>query len=299
MPTITPTVFETTRSATTAKASAAIQPTTEAAPTPEAAPVDAAAPAEKKLSPQYAALARKETEIRKRDEAIKAREAAFKAREAEYEQKYVPKDKLAKDPLTAIYESGMTKDQLIELLLNGPKEVDPALTALEQKIEAKLQAQREEQAKAQAEQQAQSYERAVAEIRKQADLIVASNEDYATIKETDSTEAVVELIKQTYDAEGVLLSVEEAAKQVEDHLLEEALKMAGLTKVKAKLTPTEPINEKIIPNKKTQSLAEAHAKAPTNNTTTLTNAATAVPSKPRTAMNSRERAILAFKGQLS
>lgn len=278
------------------------------APAPEApaaaidpAAVVAVAPeAEKKLSPQYAALARREMELRKRDEAIKAREAALKAKDDEYATKYIPKDKLSKDPLAAIYESGMTKDQLIELILNGPQAADPVMSKVQEEINS-LKAAQEAQAKAQAEQQTQSYERAVAEIRKQATSLVDSNEEYATIKETDSSEAIVELITQTYKAEGTLLSVEDAAKQVEDHLLEEALKMAALTKVKARLTPAqeEATIAAVDPNKK-PTLAELQAakRTTTQPIKTLTNAATAVPSKPLSNRDRRDRAIAAFMGQL-
>lgn len=299
MPTVTPSTLETTKMIPKAGLPQKPGIPAEGLEAPAEAPAAPSLVEDKKLSPQYAALARREMELRKRDDALKAREAALKAKDDEYAEKYIPKDKLAKDPLAAIFESGMTKDQLIDILLNGQPQIDPNLSAVQEELK-QIKAAQEAQTKAQAEQQSQSYERAVAEIRKQAVSLVASNEDYATIKETDSTEAIVELIKQTYDAEGVLLSVEEAAKQVEDHILVEALKMAALTKVKAKLTPAEVIAESEVNNKK-PSLAEAQqAKAPTTQPIkTLTNAATAVSSKPLSAMSRKERAILAFKGQLT
>lgn len=293
MATITPSAPETTR---------VLNPKATPAPTPEAPLAEAAAASpetEKKLSPQYAALARREMELRKRDEAIKAREAALKAKDDEYATKYIPKDKLSKDPLAAIYESGMTKDQLIELILNGPQAADPVMSKVQEEINT-LKAAQEAQVKAQAEQQTQSYERAVAEIRKQATSLVASNEEYATIKETDSAEAIVELITQTYQAEGTLLSVEEAAKQVEDHLLEEALKMAALTKVKARLVPPAQQEEVLSDPNKKPTLADLQAakQTTTQPIKTLTNAATAVPSKPLSNRDRRDRAIAAFMGQL-
>lgn len=268
-------------------------PKAETAIAAESVPVD------KKLSPQYAALARREKEIRTRQEALKAKELEWKTKEAEYAKNYVPKERLQKDTLAALFETGLTQDQLVNMILNGQPQVDPALSAMQLELKSIKDAQ-EAQTKAAAEQQTAAYQRAVSEIRSQAEALVASNDDYATIKETSSTEAIVELITLTYETEGKLLSVDQAAKEVEEHLIQEALKMASLTKVKAKLTPAEIIaDEKIDPNKK-PSLAEAKAAAPQQTQIkTLTNAATANPSKPLSNRDRRERAIAAFKGQLT
>jgi hypothetical protein len=92
----------------------------------------------------------------------------------------------------------------------------------------------------------------------------------------------VELIERTFKQYGVLLSVEDAAKQVEDYLVEEAFKLTKLKKIQQRLAPAQkPVEAKLEPQKQPQTLK------------TLTNA---VSSSGRVSV--RERAIAAFKGQL-
>ena len=82
-----------------------------------------------------------------------------------------------------------------------------------------------------------------------------------------------------------MISIEEAAKAIEDALFEDVNKFAQLNKVKSKSAPQTPEPEKKPINLQTQD------KQPTR---TLTNAVTA--SKPLTP---RERAIRAFRGELN
>lgn len=275
------------------------KPQTLLVPTPEPKVDEVlAVPEEKKLSPQYAQLAKREKDIRLKQEALKSEIAAFKASQEEFTKTHIPKDRFKKDPLAVALEAGLTQDELINIILNGQPKIDPALSEVQQKLSAIEKAQLEASEKSKKDQEA-AYERAVSEIRSQAEALVASNADYETIKETGLTEAIVELIKQTYDTKGKLLSVEEAAKQVEEHLFEDAMKMATLTKVKAKLASPPPEAEQVEDPNKKPSLAEAKAKAPQQQIKTLTNAATAAPSKPLSNKDRRTRAILAFKGELS
>jgi hypothetical protein len=96
----------------------------------------------------------------------------------------------------------------------------------------------------------------------------------------------VELIRKVFDAEGAILSVEEAAQLVEDKLLErevERLKaLQKLSKVQSRL------------GKLTENSAEASELKQQPVQTTLSNAGTV--SRPLTA---RERAIMAFESAKS
>lgn len=264
--------------------------------------IETPAPEAKKddfLSPKFAALARKEKELRMLQKQIQQERDSIKTRDEEYSKSYVPKARLMENPLAALSELGLTQDQLVNLILNGPQQVDPTVSALQKQIQA-IEAQQQSTSKAMEEAQAKQYEQALSQIRSDTAALVASNPDYETIRETGSTEAVVELIRQTFDSEGILLTIDDAAKQVEDHLLEEALKMARLKKVQAKLTPaqveeavatlTEPKKPQII--QKSQQDRQPILK-------TLTNAATTTSSRTFSAAEKRARAIAAFKGQLT
>lgn len=236
------------------------------------------------LSPKFAALAKKERALRAQMQAIKQKEDAMKAQETEYQTKYVPKERLLKETLAVLQEQGITYDQLTGMILNQPSPQDQATTKLEAKIEAlekQLLSYKEETTQS----QTKAYDQALNQIRNEAKILVDSDQAYETIKETNNTEAIVALIEEHYKETGLVMSTLDAAKQVEDYLVEEALKMAGLSKVKAKLTPQEVIEEQ-----KPQVTQKQQIK-------TLTNSINAT-TKPLTAKDRRERAILAAKGLL-
>lgn len=242
---------------------------------------------EEQLSPKFAALARKERDLRRQMQALKAREEEFKVKETEYQTSYIPKSRITEDTLGALSELGINYDDLVNQVLSqsGPETLE--MKKLRAEIKAIKETQTQSATKAE-EQAKQQYEHAVSQIRNEAKLLVDANSEYETIKAMGAEEAVVELIRQTFDADGTLLSVEEAAMKVEEHLLEEAMKMASLNKIRQRLAPAAPAAE-----------AEKQAPQEKQSLKTLTNAATATSSKPTTARERRERAILAFKGQLT
>jgi len=243
---------------------------------------------EQQVSPKWAALARREKALRAEAQALKAERDAMKAKESEYATKYIPKDSLAQrakqDALGLLQEFGITPDEFTQQLLNA-NPADHAIRKLEAKIQELENANKQTVSKLD-EQQQQAYDQAVHQIRNEAKLLIDADPSYETIKATNSTEAVVELIKETFNKDGTLLSVEEAAKEVENYLIEEAMKLTQLKKIKEKLTPT-PVAEKLTqpPLQKQAIRTLTHAQTPST--------------KPRlTEKERRERAIAAFMGQL-
>lgn len=253
---------------------------------------------EEPISSQYAILARKEKALRSkvqaqeastkaREDAIAAKEAQLTAREAEYASKYVPKDQLAQDPMTVLSELGLSHDQITQLMLNGPTPNDLHRNAAFKQIQEELKSIKESQAqanKAVEDRQAQSYQQALHQLSLEAKNLVQADPEFETIHATNRVKDVVELIEKTFKADGVLLSVEEAAREVENHLVEEAIKLARLKKIQSRLqTPaTTPVAAKLTEDKKPQTLQ------------TLTNAM-----GTSRKLSSTERAILAFKGELN
>ncbi len=251
--------------------------------------------AEEPLSTQYAVLARKEKALRAQVQKFNSEREAFKAQQEaakanpskpEFDQsKYISKDRLSTDTLNALSEAGLTYEQITQLMLNPPPAQDPATKAHIQKLEAKLQALEDKQGNVQKnfeDQQTQSYNQALAQIKNEATRLVSSNADFETIKETGSVGDVVDLIERTFKEDGILMTVEEAAKEVEDHLVEEAMKITRIKKIQQRLQPAASAS-----TPKSSGIPE---KQPMK---TLTNSVGA--SRPLTA---KDRAILAFKGQL-
>lgn len=251
------------------------------------------------LSSQYAILARKEKALRakmaaqeasfKAKEAeLRAKEEALKAKEVEYSSKYIPKDKLAQDPFSVLNELGLTYDQLTNLALSAPKAEEVAQNQMYKQLldEIKsLKAAQEDSKKSFEEREQKNYEQAVNQLRNEAKSLVESDPSFETIKTTGSVEEVIDLIKRTFDEDGVLMSVEEAAKLVEDEISERLYNYASkINKIKTKLTPAQ-----------AAALKQEEIKQESPKTVkTLTNSITS--SKP---LSARERAILAFQRKLN
>ena len=269
--------------------------------TNDSTPSEATKEVEKPISDEYAKLARREKALRakalQQEQALKAKEAeirakeeALRAKEAEYQSRYIPKDTLKQDPLAALAELGLSYDQLTELALNAPKPEDLArakeIKAMEDKIKA-LEERQEKSQKAYDDAQTQAYQQAISQIRTETTNLVKSDPNFETINATGSINDVVELIEETFKKDGILLTVEEAATEVENYLVEEAYKLARLSKIQQRLKPAE--KPAATPKQTVPQQSQAESKPLMK---TLTNSVGV--SRP---LSARDRAILAFKGE--
>ena len=143
-------------------------------PIAESAPATQSAPVEEALSPKLIELARREKLYLKRQEELKAREAALAAKEAEYKTGFIDKKSLAANPVQALLDAGLTHDQVVQQLLNGPQQVDPNLSAIQAKLAA-IEAAQEASKKLAEETQAKQYENAVNQIRNDVKNLVDTN----------------------------------------------------------------------------------------------------------------------------
>jgi len=261
------------------------------------APAEAPRQEDPQLSSQFAKLARQEKALRARvqqqEQALKAREAELQAKEAELLKKYeldkssyIPKDLFKQDAFTALQEAGLSYDDLTQQLLNNTP-VDPRINATISKLESKireLESANQETRKQAQDQQTQAYQAALKQIKNDVTQLVSTDPAFETVKATRSIDDVVELIEKTYSQDGVLLSVEEAAQQVEDYLIEEAMKLTQIGKIKQKLGVASQ------PQKQTQKPSEPEQPQ----MKTLTNA-----SSSARKLSAKDRAILAFRGELN
>lgn len=263
--------------------------------TPETTPTD----------PRIEHLAKKERLLRHRDRQFKEKEAALQAeinalklKESEYETNYIPKTRLKEQTWDVLQNEGITYDQLTQSVLNQPSPEALELRKMQanlKKIESEQEAIRLE---AQKSQDAQ-YQQALKLIERDVKMIVAADPlAYELIHANQAEEAVVELMKETHEKEGYLMTVEDAAKEVEEYLLEGAFKLAQLKKIQAKLIPKEPEVPANAPAPvKQQGLrVEQSARNPIP-PKTLTHQ-TASPTRPLTSADRRQRAIAVFEGKL-
>lgn len=269
--------------------------------TPEEAPAQPEKPqVDPALSRQFAQLARQEKALRAQAQAMKAKEADLAAREAALTAKpaaqapdmsnYIDKSRFKNDPLSVLEETGLSYDELTQQLINR-QPTDPRVMNTIQRLEAKI-ASLEEQGrnaeKSQVESQQQAYQAAVKQIKMDATNLVKNDPSFETIKVTGSVGDVVELITETYNKDGILLTVEEAAQQVEDYLVEEATKLAKITKIQKRLQANSNAPA-TAPAKQTQP-PKTPAQPQTMKTLTNNTSSTR-------KLTAKERAILAFKGE--
>ena len=250
---------------------------------------------EKALSPQYAALARKEKAVRqqvqqfKQEQAkFKAEQEAFTARQTEIDRKLSILDRLDKDPFGVLTEKGVTYDQITAAALNQPSPQDQAIARLEARIKAQDEALERSQ-KAQEETQTNQYQQAVKQIEFEAKALVNSDPAFESIKHTGSVKEVVTLIERTFKEDGILLSVEEAAQEVEKELSERLYTyVSRIDKVRQRL------NLKPDSQKQQAKAAPMPATSQQPQMKTLTNSVGTT-----RQLSARERALLAFEGKLA
>lgn len=266
--------------------------------------VEATPPPPKKdeqLSSQYAMLAKREKQLRMkaqqqeqtikaREDAIRQREEAISAKDREYSQGYISKADLKQNPLKIFADAGLSYDEVTQAILNQGS-VDPRTEAYIQRLESKLSqfeekmSQNEKNAQ---NQQQQAYDAALSQIKTDVKSLVYTDPSFETIKATNSVNDVVELIKKTYDEDGILLSVEDAANEVENYLVDEALKLARLSKIQKRM---QPVASKPVQTQGSQTATSTNKQQQPMKT--LTNAAST-----GRKLSPKERAILAFKGEL-
>lgn len=237
-------------------------------------------------NPQMEAFARKERQLRKMQMDLQAEKARIEQEAAKYKTDYLPKSRLQEDPMAVLSELGYDRNKLSELLLNEPDVNDPVV----RRFQSKIQAMEQKIADAERRQQeatAQQYEQAKKQIATEASLLIDSDPEFQTIKEAGAADAVTELIISEFNETGVLMNVREAAMKVEEYLVEEASKLARLSKIQQKLAPTQ------APQKQAETSQQQGLKTLTQNLTTG-NAP-----KKLTDAERRARAMLAFQGKLN
>lgn len=230
--------------------------------------------------------------LQAKERELAAKEESLKTQQSVDLSKYIEKERLKSNPLGALEDAQLTYDELTQQYIaaqNRNPVYDNTINKLMSEINS-LKSQIEEGKQQAIEQQNQSYKAAVAQIKADVTQLVNRNPAFETVKATRSIGDVVELIERVYKEEGRVMDIEEAATEVENYLVDEALKLTKIGKIKSKLAP------KVAPSvssTSTQSQTDQATKQP-QPMKTLTNQNSAI-SRQLTRV---ERAILAAKGEL-
>ena len=265
---------------------------------------NAAAPKAPSLDAERAHLARKERALRMRELELRRREEAARAQLQPKEQQvparqefdssaYISKEELKKNPFKALVDLGITYDQVTQEALNAPSsetiQLMQELKSVREELAA-IKADSDSTKKGWEQAQQANYQQAIKQMQVEVSNFVKGNDEFEMINATRSSKDVVDLIERTYNEEGYIMSIEDAAKAVEDYLTEESLRIAKTKKISGKLAPA-PAQTPVQATPKQESPSNQPQKSPAQKT--LTNAMSTT--RPLTA---RERAKLAFEGKL-
>lgn len=196
-----------------------------------AVPTDA--PAEQvTLSPAAAALARKEQRFRREEAELRAKTAELEKEKAELAEARALKTKLDAKDYNGI-EKFLPYDDYTNYLIEKDAALDPQTAAL-QKVQSEIDAVK----KTQQDDISKRFDAAVAERKAAVASLVEANPEFSAIKELKRQDAVVQHILDTWEHDSVNLSVEQAAKEVEQLLIEEANVWAKLSKLTQQQAPS-------------------------------------------------------------
>lgn len=176
------------------------------------------------LSPQMAALARKEQKARQQEQALKTERAALDKERAELAEMKALKEALDKGDYSGV-KAKVPYDAYTKFLLDENNASDPnvqALKALEDKVNSVEKSHQDDISK--------RFEAAVADRRNAVKTLVESNPDFASLKKGGKPiqDAVVQHILDTWEHDDTELTPEQAAKEVKEALRQKKAELDAL-----------------------------------------------------------------------
>lgn len=243
-----------------------------------------------KFAAKFAALSRKEKQMRDRERIIATREAAIQAAEAE-KTKYTQelesfKTRIRREPLKVMEEHGLTYQQLAEIMLNDGKPTkDMEMSEREQAIQAQIKALEDKLAAKEAAEEEARYQQTLQAFKTNIADFVNNTPEYELVRANDAIELVYQVIEEHHASTGEILDTKRAADAVEEHLLEEAKRLIERPKIKGLLQPAAP-----APN-----ATKSEPAKPAVGAKTLTNAAASKPTPPARKLSDEESKAEAAK----
>lgn len=198
---------------------------------------------QERLSPRFAALAKREKAIQREQQAAKAREAQLLERETLIKQKedWVTNAKM--DPLKALEALGLTYQEVTDFILNGNKpSPENEIQAVRKEINAWKKQQEDAAKKAQEEAQLRAkaeVEEKISKFKEGLNEFIGKNpEKYELIHLNDASDLVYDTIERHWNDTGKILKMDEACDMVEDFFDKDQVeKLLKAKKIQAKLNP--------------------------------------------------------------
>lgn len=207
--------------------------------------------AEKQFNSKFAALSRREKQMRQMEAQLDSKMRALDERMAKLDQFSAPKEpekapelpleyRLKQNPLEVLKSLGLGYEKLTELALNdGKLTPDMQMDLMRQELDAKyakeLESIKSQLAERDKKAEEQKYADVVNNFKNSISDMVNKNDDYELIRANNAVEVVYDLIESHYNETGNILDTKEAADLVESQLVEEAERLFKLNKLKSKL----------------------------------------------------------------
>lgn len=182
-----------------------------------------------RLAPKLSALARKEQEQRRKEQAFSQRERAFAEKLAKADKFEQLQAKIAAKDYSAADELGLTYDEYTKYLIDKQSSSNP-----EEQRYRSLEERQKALETAQEEQTVKEYQQNQALWKAEISKVVDENPEFSTIKELGLQNVVLQHVNDSFDEDNVELTVEQAAKEIEDALVQRAEKFASVSKIKNK-----------------------------------------------------------------
>lgn len=223
---------------------------------------EASVEATQPLSPQLALLAKQRRALQVKERELADREKALTSRSQGSD--LIDVARLKSEPLSVLLENGVTYDQLTEAIIAG--QGNSEINSLKAEIEALRQGVDQKFT----ERNTAERQQVVAQIKRDAEALVRSGDEFELVRDRRMVPKAVELIERTYDETGEIIDVHDALQDVENFLLEDARKLARLKKIQREFAPAplpaqqRPTGMRTLSNKDTASVpisAKARAMA--------------------------------------
>lgn len=223
------------------------------------------------FSRKFAALSRREKEIRAKEAEYDKRIAELEERLNSFNQKSEPEPepelpieyRLKKDPLRALEEMGLSYDKLTELALNdGKLTPEMQMKLMREELEGDYKKKFEELENRLLEKEKSDEQRRYDDIQRgfknEIDEYVNSNLDkYELIQANEANDIIYDVIEEHYNDTGRILDIEEAAEAVENYLEEEAEKLLKLGKLRSKFGIENDLEQEESPRQSQVTLSNA------------------------------------------
>ena len=198
------------------------------------------------FSRKFAALSRREKEIRAKEVEYDKRIAELEERLGSFGKKPEPEPelpieyRLKKDPLRALEDMGLSYDKLTELALNdGKLTPEMQMRLMREELEGDYRKKFEELENRLIEKEKSDEQRRYDDIQRGfqneiEDFVESNSDKYELIKANEANDIIYDVIEEHYNETGRILDIEEAAEAVENYLEEEAEKLLSLGKLRSK-----------------------------------------------------------------